>query len=250
MNKRNSRFFGRLALVVLGSLVLAGCGTKAYEDRVEKGMGALRTAQMYIGISPEFTEIPGTNVKLRLPKFIDGNAKAYNDQSAEPNAQGPVNPGRLNPPFLKIPGLRVTYEVAGFDSKMNQGANVYLYLAALPAADAVVEGKPVEEWIQTQLATAFPGAQWEEVKLPTPSGPQVDWKMITAKGNQAFFDGTLPDSKGLPGMLQLYSKEIDGNQVLIGWRFSENASPSPTDVSRLSVGTAVGAAPANPPAAN
>jgi hypothetical protein len=250
MSMRHVTLVSRPVLVVIGLFVLAGCGTKAYEDRVEKGMGALRVAQMYIDVSPTFTEIPGTTVTLRLPKFVDGNAKAYNDQSAEPNAQGPVNPGRLNPPFLKIPGLRVTYEVAGFDSKMNQGANVYLYLAALPLADAVVEGKPVEEWIQTQLAAAFPGAQWEEVKLPTQGGPQVDWKLIAVKGNQAFFDGTLPDSKNLPGIFQLYSKEIDGNQVLIGWRYSENASPTPTDVSRLSVGSAVGAAPANPPAAN
>ena len=96
-----------------------------------------------------------TNVTLRLPKIVDGNAKAYNDQSAEPNGQGPVNPGRLNPPFLKIPGLRVTYEMIGMDMKANQGASIYLYLAALPAADAVVDGKPVEEWIQTQLATTF-----------------------------------------------------------------------------------------------
>ena len=156
MNTRNGKSIGRLALVSFGALVLAGCGTSAYEERVEKGMGALRTAQMYIGVSPSFTEIPGTSVSLRLPKIVDGNAKAYNDQSAEPNGQGPVNPGRLNPTFLKIPGLRVTYEILGMDMKLNQGANIYLYLAALPAADAVVDGKPVEEWIQTQLATTFP----------------------------------------------------------------------------------------------
>ena len=58
---------------------------------------------------------------------------------------------------------------------------------------------------------------------------------------QAFFDSTLPDSKNLPGIFQLYSKEIDGNQVLIGWRDSENANSPVAEVSRLSVGVVVGA---------
>ncbi|HVU89211.1 MAG TPA: hypothetical protein VHD36_17935 [Pirellulales bacterium] len=250
MNKWVEALSGRLTLVLLGLLVLSGCGTKAYEERVEKGLGGLRTAQMFIGISPNFADIPGTNIKLRLPKFVDGSARAYNDQSAEPSGQGPVNPGRLNPPYFKIPGLRVCYEMSGHDSTANQPATFYCYLAALPAADAVVDGKPVEEWIQAQLAPTFPGAQWESVQCATQSGRQVEWKMITVKGSQPFFNGTLPDSKNLPGVLQLFSKEIDGTQVLIGWRYPDNINQSVSDVARLTAGSAVGAAPADPPAAN
>jgi hypothetical protein len=241
----------RPILVAASVLFLSGCGTRAYEERVDKGMASLRTAQQYLGISPGAVEIPGTGFMIRLPKFIDGGAKAYNEQSAEPNGQGIVNPERLNPPFLKIPGLRVCYEVFGFDAETNESLSVYCYQAVLPAADAVVEGKPIEEWIQTQLAKVFgDSAQWTDVKLPTQAGPQVDWRQINVKGMQNFFtqSGAVKPS---PGVFELYTKEMDGNRLLIGWRYPQKINHAAADNSRLSVGSITAAAPANPaPAAN
>ena len=162
------------------------------------------------------TEIPGTGLSMRYPKFIDGNAKAYNEQSAEPNGQGNVNPGRLYPPFLKIPGLHVTYEIPGYDTVSGEQLTIYCYLAAMPAADAVVEGKPIEEWIQAQLAKTFGDAvQWEDVKCPTQAGTQTDWRAITVKGNQVFLDVNATP-RNVPGVFELYTKELEGNRVLIG----------------------------------
>ncbi len=225
--------------------------TAAYEDRVERGMGALRTAHMFIGIAPAATEIPGTGLTMRFPKFIDGSAKAFNEQSAEPNGQGNVNPGRLNPPYLKIPGLRVTYEMPGFDPGSGEMLTSYCYLAALPAADAVVEGKPIEEWIQAQLAKTFGDAvQWEDVKCPTQAGVQTDWRAVTVKGNQIFLDVKRQSQERAGGLSSCTQKSLKANRVLVGWRYPQKFNQPVNDVARLAVGSVAAAQPAAQPPAN
>jgi len=229
------------------AVLLAGCGTKAYEDRVEEGMKSLRVAQMFLIVSAARTEIPGTPFTVRLPTFIDGNCKPFNADSAEPSLPGKVNPQRLQPSFLQIPGLRITYEMRGVTDTSEESL-YYCYLAAIPQADAVVGGKPLEDAIQTQLAATFGKAQWDDVKCPSQTGPPVDWKYLRAEGNQVFVDwqGT---AKTLPGVFELYSKDIDGMRVMIGWRYQQKLNQAITDPAKLTAGSIVGTGPAEPGAA-
>jgi hypothetical protein len=228
-----------LALAAASTLAAMGCGTSAYEARVEEGMKLLRVAQMFSVIAPTPSEIPGTTIGLRLPKFIDASAKAYNSTSADPSMQGVVKPERLYPPFLKLPGLVVTYEMQTTVPELNGEVPYYCYLATVPAADAVVDGKPLDDWIQAQLATTFGGnPQWEIVKCPQQSGQTVDWNRISVTGPQAFLDrGSEP--KTHPGVFDLYSKDIEGTRVLIGWRFPQKVNLGIADSARLTAGSIV-----------
>ena len=157
--------------------------------------------------------------------------------------QGVVKPDRLYPPFLKLPGLVATYEMQAYIPEGNVETPYYCYLAVLPAADAVVDGKPLNDWIQTQLAATFGGnPQWEVVKCPTQAGQSVEWDHISVTGPQAFLDrGGEPKSH--PGVFDLYSKDVGDSRVLIGWRFPQKLNQGIAEAARLTAGSIVNVQP-------
>ena len=236
----------------LAATLAAGCGTSAYESRVDEGMKALRVGLMFSAISPTPSEIPGTTISLRLPTFINAASKAYTEESAEPNGQGKVNPARLHPPFLKLPGLRICYEMDGLETEQQSPVLYYCYLATVPVGEPMADGKPFEESIQAQLTAALGGQpQWETMACPTQAGQSVPWRRISATGGQAFLEPT-GESKSHAAVFELYAKEVDGLRVLIGWRYPKNINQTVADTARLVAGSISGGQDggANPPAAD
>ncbi len=119
----------------------------------------------------------------------------------------------------------------------------YCYLAAMPAGALAADGKPVEESIQTQLATAFNAQpQWENASCPTEAGPKVEWRKISATAPQPFIDQS-NETKSLPAIFELYTKEIDDLRVFVGWCWPQKMSVNVSGVAPLTVGSIV-AAPA------
>ena len=240
------------ALVILlpaGTLMAGGCGTSEYERRVSKGTGDLKVGMIYSAIAPTPSEIPGTAISLRLPAFVNAQCKAYTEESADPSGQGKVNPDRVQPPYLKLPGLRVCYEMIGIEAT-GEPRNFYCYLAVAPADQPAADGKPFEESVQAQLAARFSAQpQWEEVKCPIQSGQTVDWKRISIKGPQKFAKTLGQEFEELPGTFDLYTKEVDGQRVMIGWRFPTAVKEPIADTARLVAGSITSAGAANPPPA-
>jgi hypothetical protein len=207
-----------LALAIAATaIVAAGCGTSEYMQRVQQGLGGMKAGAVFNTLYEKPSEIPGTPVVLRLPKFI-GESKAFTEQSAEPNGQGNVKPERLQPPFLKIPGLRVCYQMATIDDSTGVLMPYYCYLGALPAGQPAPDGKPIEESILAQVVSAFPNTQpWSSIACPTPSGASIPWQSLTANGAQDFLDPSGNPVK-VDGVFRLFTSEIGGWRVLIGWR--------------------------------
>jgi len=237
--------------VMFATLAAGGCGTSEYERRVKEGRELLQVGMIFSAIAPTPSEIPGTPILLRLPTFINASSKAFTEDSADPRGQGKVDPNRVQPPFLKLPGLRVCYEMTGIEEATGEPRYFYCYLAVAPVDQPGADGKPFEESVQAQLAAKFSAQpQWEEVKCPIQSGKTVDWKRITVKGPQPFLNTTgAPGSPDLPGTFELYSKDVDGQRVIIGWRFPNSIKEPVADIARLVAGSITSAAAANPPAA-
>ncbi len=71
---------------------------------------------------------------------------------------------------------------------------------------------------------------------------------MKVEGNQNFVDWG-GNVKTAPGVFELYSKDIDGMRVMIAWRYQQKLNQGVADAARLTAGSIIGAAPADPAAA-
>ena len=199
-----------------------GCGTAEYERRVKDYQDNQLVESVFTDLYEKPEPIPGTTVQLRIPKTITSeSAKVFNESSLDPSGVGKIDPRRVQPPFVKLPGLKATYEMTVADA---QGGplSYYLYLVALPSGSPIPGGGTLTDNLQQQLTTAFPAAEpkpeWIEVECLTPSAARIPWKRVQVDGEQEFSTGNSGEFRSVPGTLILYVYEAQGQQVLIGWR--------------------------------
>jgi hypothetical protein len=195
-------------------LACGGCGTGEYGSRVDKNLDSLLVGSMFTNLYDQASPIPETPIQMRLPKLVASDARAFNDRSPG------VDPRQLQPPGMKLPGLKVTYEMQA-TSDSEGPLNYYLYLGALRPGEAVPGGATLAEAVQKQLAAAFPSAgaaQWTDVDCLRPDFNRIVWKRIQVDGEQEFGAGAPGQFKKTPGNLVLFVHEAEGNRVLVGWR--------------------------------
>ena len=200
----------------------AGCGTADYERRVKDFLDNQLVESVFTDLHEKPVPIAGTTVQLRIPKNITPqSAKAFNESSPDPSGVGKVDLRRVQPPFMKLPGLKATYEMNP-PGDAGDPLCYYLYLGALAPGQAVPGGGTLANSLQEQLSTAFPASepkpQWSDVECLTPSTARIVWKRIQASGDQEFSTGNAGEFKSAPGTIILYLYESQGQQVLIGWR--------------------------------
>ncbi len=243
--RRKLLFLGGMCCALMPA---AGCGTSAYMDRLSKGLEIMQTAAMFNVLAPAPVEIAGTPLTVKLPTYVDNTAKAFNEQSAEPNGQGAVKPERLQPPFLKLPGLKMCYEMPGRAADGSFDSPYYLYIAAVPAGEPAPDGKPIEDSVQAQLAAAFNSQpQWQEANCPVQNGPMVPWRRITVTGQQKFLEMNGLD-KTMPAIFELYTREVDGWRLMLAWRYPDKLQQRPGESAALVCGSVASTAPAAAPA--
>jgi hypothetical protein len=213
MNPRRSSDHVLLALLVAGLLVTCGCGKAEYERRVMAGVGGLRTSTM---LGPA-VQIPGTEVTVQLPAMIDANSKAYVEGSPEPNGAGVVNPERLNPPFMKIPGLRVCYEAQRTDDSTKLQHPIYWYVGVVGPQDPLPGGKSIEQFTTDSIVAAFPPPAKPPVS-DTVDIAGTQWKRITLTGSRQKFMGLEGGGQILGAVFQLLIGEVAGSKVIIAYR--------------------------------
>ncbi|HEX4146677.1 MAG TPA: hypothetical protein VHY91_24455 [Pirellulales bacterium] len=216
--------------LVLVCCVFTGCGTGYYDDLYRQHLDELKRAEQFVVLTPEPSEVPGTNLVVRLPKIFD---RSYNKNSIYSlDTSGEIDPNRLNPPFLNpFPGLVNCYEAFVKDSA-GENLPIYLYTGF---RDLPSEGKAaLEQELFGKLKALAPTVTLDTVEALTPQGAKVPWKKMSAAMPQDFFpwgQGS-GNAKQMPGVFELwlYSPEADPlakqeavptGLVLFAWRAPE-----------------------------
>lgn len=231
-----------IALWIAGLAVCPGCGTGEYQRRLEARVAQIQQVAQFSVLYDVPLPLPGTTVSVRIPSLFQ---IGFDANTQDPDGGGGlIDPRRLQPPFVTLPGFKLTYEIIFTDSNNNNARRpFYIYMAVATAADAAA-GKPVAEAIREQVATQFPSAAWEDVSCTSPTGAVVACKRINVSGPQVFYTGP-GQYESLSGVFQLYLHEAQGQHVLIGWRVPDAVSEKANldQLARLTAGTIVVAAP-------
>lgn len=237
-------FVGSAWLWVGAVLCCVGCGTGAYEERMAATYQKLNSAptfrvklsEMY-GYMPEGDALAGGKVNLRLPMVFE---KVFNESTKGENGI-PIEPQKLFPAGVKLPGYNRTYEALAKDDAQAEWP-YYLYVAAQAAPEGSVDQHAAELLAALKEKAPTTPDAWENVELPTPEGAVLKWKKLRIvdefmtdhfdpQGNQGYAK--------FPGVIELYLLEQDGCQVILGWR-AVAATEEPTLVAdrvKLAAGT-------------
>ncbi|MFO7902828.1 MAG: hypothetical protein ACQESR_19820 [Planctomycetota bacterium] len=181
---------------------MSGCFSGEYTRRMKETMEHVeektRRAQAVFGQASEVVDASGTStgISLRMPVFVDDNAKSL--VAGEPNAQ---------PPFVDLPGFAYAYEIPLDETP------AYVYLAAVEAADVETADELARD-VQTTVGQTFSDAAWEEAAVEGFSGGTKQFKRLRVVGPQEF--GTTKTE----GQFDLYLVSASNYHVLIGWRAS------------------------------
>jgi hypothetical protein len=227
---------------VLWIAALAGCGTAAYEERMQATAKDIQVRQdratrlkdnLHGGAA-----IGDAAVEIRVPKVFEAS---FTPDSPHPADGAKIAPQRAQPPFLNLPNLKLTYE-ARADGADEKSYPYYCYLAA--SQGAAGDASKLADELARQLRMALPGGGgWETVECPTPDGDTLSCRRIRATGKQ-LFDATPADggrARFVPqeGTFDLYLHEANGWITLVGFRV-----PAPLaekfkldEIGPLSVGT-------------
>ena len=226
-------------LLTLTAVVgITGCGTSAYEKQHEARLKSLQLETPFRPLWEQPVEdFPAQNLSLRLPKiFRVGEANSLNPLNMltpDPRRDNDVvDPYRVQPPFLKLPGHQRTYEgfiqVRGTQSLDMVTKPYYLYIAM--TGGTAKDKKPLtaqelEKQIRDKLVKQFGKKDvtpWETVEPlpPTPEGGTMTWRRIKATGEQSWvaYEYKVARYKIYPGVYVLYLYSAPDYHVLLGWR--------------------------------
>lgn len=230
MRRQPVRVLFAWSLFAAGLLAfLSGCGTSEYRRLVAERLDHLRTSAPF-RILFDKTHLTGTPVNIRVPMAF---GKSYILESAHADDGAKVNPARLQPPFLKLPGFRLCYEGTINDAQNPANGKVpfYCYLAAEPATPAEAEKVGANLLVELKKTFKDAPAEWDPINVYDPVGKGLPWKKVRVVGEQPFLcrGDQKVESKNLPGIFELWMYAEQGYMVLVGWRTPSSVDgPSPT----------------------
>jgi hypothetical protein len=216
---------GRRWLVFYAGLLLTtssivGCGGGSYSDRMEKRIGELKREAPFVELTGP-TEIPGTSVKLRVPKIVPNFLTLDTEDASSPT--GKINPERVKLLMLKLPGKYCAYNG---DVALSDGSK-----ATISCQIAVLEkSSPQVADLPKVLQTAVGGnldLPWVPINVDTPGGDgTIAWKWFNLVADQSF-EVTASDAtvqlKKLPGLAKLWWHESDHYHVLLLFKIPKEA---------------------------
>jgi hypothetical protein len=203
-----------LPVALVGLVTCLGCGTRGYEKLVAQRAADFEQRAQFNQLYAD-QQIEGTSISIRFPQVFK---RSYTAASADPDTGQPIDPRRLQPPFLLLPGFKLCWEALGGPD--NARLPYYCYLA-VPTAAEIPAGTSLAETLRSELASKFPGAAWEDVTCRSLEGALVPWRRLTVSGPQDFHVGGGQYSL-LPGRFQLYLHEAQGQYVIVGWRVPDS----------------------------
>lgn len=235
-------------VLTLAAVLLAGCGSSAYEAKFQATLTAQRHEAPFGELFKAYVAFPDTNLKLRLPKLFSadsGQCYALDKYTSDPEKLSrPLDAYRLQPDFLHLPGHVRTYErfvPSAINPRLSRQLPCYLYVAVTDTSAGSDENLRLD--LRTKLVEEFgeldedqpaedqdrPGVKlekkgtgfWEVIEVPTPDGSTLQARKIVAYGDQTFQYYVQRDQlKDLyrPGVYMLYVYTTGQQHVLLGWR--------------------------------
>ena len=213
-------------LIALGGLVVGtfgGCGAGAYERRLQKGLDERITkeqkaARFNVLYAPQaLDKVP---VSVRIPTAFTVPPLVEEVNQADPR--------RVKPGLVRLPGLKLTYEMTIKDDKGGQ-LPYYCYVGAMKAAENQLQ--EVCNTLRGEL-TAKPGAdvsEWVDFQGEAPDGRDMAWKKLRCVSQQEFVcadAGGQARSETMPGLLEIYLHEEKGYLVVVAWRMPKSLEAS------------------------
>jgi len=208
--------FATLALLTVVMSVI-GCGVSAYESRMQDRLAELQRLSKFIDLLNDGPiAVAETGVSLKLPRIFDENSNAL-VVGAKNESELTIDPKRVQPPFVDLPGFQFSYERFAQDDT-GVWMPVFCYLAVEDTAN-ITAGElksSIRKGIKDELKT---DADWEEIQIDSPSGQTADWSRVSVTAPQKF-DCTVHggEYKDFPGRFDLYLHTTDDRHVLIGFR--------------------------------
>ncbi|MGW8256494.1 MAG: hypothetical protein ACWGMZ_03315 [Thermoguttaceae bacterium] len=227
----NNKFPQKASFLLALALLLGfcwGCGTANYERRMAERLENLKMESKFNILSAPI-HVPDTQVSVRVPQKSDFTkdyfAKLHTDGFENPPWTAgaminnkPVEPGRLQPSFLDIPGLKLTFEGAIIDASGGKQP-YYLYVGVVSDQK---QAKYIPGQLQNALKEKFTDVSpFSDIQVQTPDGKEINWKRCHATGNQTFYY-LQKDNVGrdipLPGLFELFFHEEDDLLLILAWR--------------------------------
>jgi hypothetical protein len=239
-------------------LLQAGCGSSAYEEKFQTSLVDLKNETPFRNLFKQPTPIADSPLSLRLPKLFEKGKPAYALDAETPdpkNKTKPLDPERLQPRFIELPGHVRTYErfVPHIQvRKASKASACYCYIAVTDIESG--SGENIEASLRKQLFAEFGESrtedakrrndppikkgvtEWEDAEVPTPTGGDstLQLRKLVAYGNQTFHyydpkQDVRTEIRHGKYILYLYSNARDrGNNptqfVLIGMRAEESVA--------------------------
>jgi hypothetical protein len=226
----------RLVLLAALAAAIGGCGASAYEAKYSRALGEMNRLTPYATLHDQPITIPETGVSLRIPRIFDQTSASYapggiSTRDSAPDQEKVVDPKRLHPSFMRIPGLKTTYEV--YVAPANQSPMpVYMYLAVeKKQAPGPERAAALAQELSAQLKAKFADQdpKWDDETGTSPdlspdgTTKTLAWKKLAIKANQEFDTGT-PGSPAFyerNAQFELWMHDGENEIVLIGWSVPE-----------------------------
>ncbi len=191
-----------LAVAVASLVVLAGCGTGGYEERLS---GCIRKLNAVANELRDPTPVAGANFTIRLPGTCQAALEGADQR-------------RTNAGPITLPGSLTVYEVMVRDSVGGEQP-YYLYVGSVGGGQKLAQvAAELQKQMKTQLT---PQGEWVGVQAPTADGGANQWRMLRATGKQVFYCRDKAGAESYPtmdGLLEVYLHEQGGSIVLVAWR--------------------------------
>jgi hypothetical protein len=200
----------------LGLLLVAGCGSGEYLDRLKKSEADYRRKEPFLALAPE-QQLGATPVYVRVPN-------GFNVPAEQEGVK--VSSQRLKPNVLTLPGIEGAFEKMVDKDNTKKSGYVYFGVCEVP----LEKKKPNFAAVEKDLLDEFNGkldlktkVKWEDAPLPSPEGQTVAWRKVRGEKTQGFYATDISGQGGveqLPGVVELYVLPAEGVNRLVWmlWR--------------------------------
>jgi len=204
---------GMFAVVLLATL---GCGQGEYEAAMKNSVKDIAFDSNFLeGLSLDPAEIISDVAELRLPLLIDDYATSLTKTSKD-NAGDRIDPRRVQPPGITIPGFRYSYEKFEELGGRNSEQPLYVYFGSVPGSDPI---KKVTGSMLSGARKISRNVNWTEAELDTPERGKLKFQKLSVPGVQDFeFNPKGGQIEKKKGLLEIYVHSTKEHHIIIGFR--------------------------------
>jgi hypothetical protein len=225
-----------------------GCGTGGYNEQMETTTKKLKRLAPFTQLNAP-TEIPGTSVKIGIPKILTRFLTVDTEDPSSPT--GKINPERVKPSILKpIPGTFCAYDAEG---EMPEGkkATMACQIAVIPST--APEAAALPTLIKTGMGLVFGGkpVEFEEAIVDTHEDSKITWQKLHVEGDLLYDvkdGGGATEMKKIPALVEVWWHEGKHYHTLLIWRAPKEVDDKVKlmELAPIAAGTLTEAAPPEP----